>query len=87
MKVNNPKDPVSIRRKDFNVSGKIIHEEIKYKNGETTFIDYDYLRDIQKFETVKPDGTREIITNSKYCSEKQLIDADGQIIFDNILNF
>ena len=87
VKVNNPKDPVSIRRKDFNVSGKIIHEEIKYKNGETTFIDYDYLRDIQKFETVKPDGTREIITNSKYCSEKQLIDPDGQIIFDNILNF
>lgn len=87
VKINNPKDPVSIRRKDFNVAGKIVHEEISYKSGEITYIDYDYLRETQQFETVKTDGTREIITASKYSSAKRLIGPDGKIISDNILNF
>lgn len=87
VKINNSKEPISIRRKDFNVSGKIIHEEIKYKNGDITDIDYDYLKDIQTFKTLKSDGTRDIVINSKYYVIKKVYDKDGNILVDNTMNF
>ena len=87
VKINNPNEPISIRRKDFNVSGKIIHEEIKYKNGDLTNIDYDYLRDTQTFETLKSNGAKEIVINSKYSFERRVYDKDGNILVNNIMNF
>lgn len=74
IKVNNPKDPILIRRKDFNVNGKITHEEIKYKNGEVTYIDYDYYYEAQTFKNIYNDGSYRITKNTKYASE--ILDFD-----------
>ena len=80
VKVNNPKDPILIRRKDFNVNGKITREEIKYKNGDITYVDYDYYYNTQTFKNVAADGSYNIVKNSKYVSETWDFDKNGKQI-------
>ena len=78
VKFNNPKDPILIRRKDFNVNGKITREEIKYKNGDISYVDYDYFYETQTFKNVSNDGSYEIIKNSKYSTEVWKYDKNGK---------
>lgn len=78
VKINNPKDPILIRRKDYNVNGKLTREEIKYKNGDVTYVDYDYLYASQTFKTVKPDGSSDVVKNTKYSTEIWNFDKDGK---------
>ena len=80
VKVNNPKEPISIRRKDFDVNGKIVREEIKYKNGDITYVDYDYIYKTQTFKNVSKDGSYNIVVNTPYSSEIQYFDKTGKQI-------
>lgn len=87
VKINNPKDPILIRRKDYNVIGKITREEIKYKNGDVTYIDYDDLYSTQTYRTVKPDGSSNVIKNSKYASEFWYYDKNGNQLEYKIIEY
>ena len=87
VKFNNPKEPISIRRKDFNVAGKLIHEEIKYKNGDITNVDYDLLHKIQRFETLSKDGSKKVLTMSEYSCQSQEFDKYGNEISNNLTTY
>ena len=87
VKFNNPKEPISIRRKDFNVAGKLIHEEIKYKNGDITNVDYDLLHKIQRFETLRTDGSKKVLTMSEYSCQTQEFDKLGNEISNDLTTY
>ncbi len=87
VKFNNPKEPISIRRKDFNVAGKLIHEEIKYKNGDVTNVDYDLLHKIQRFETLRTDGSKKVLTMSEYSCQTQEFDKLGNEISNDLTTY
>ena len=87
IKINNPKDPILIRCKDYNVNGKITREQIKYKNGDITYVDYDYLYKTQTYKTVHPDNSHEIIKNSQYATEEWRYDNNGKETFYKLTEF
>lgn len=87
VKINNPKDPILIRRKDYNVNGKITREEIKYKNGDITYVDYDDIFASQTFKTVKPDGSINVVKNTRYSTEIWNFDKYGTQINYKIIEY
>ena len=87
VKINNPKDPISIRRKDFNVNGKLTREEIKYKNGDISYADYDDIYNTQTFKNVKSDGSITVVKNTRYASETWRYDKNGNQIDHSITEY
>lgn len=77
VKIGNKKEAISIRRKDFNVQGKLIHEEIKYKNGDISNVDYDVLNGRQTTVINSSSGRVDKITSTKNYSETVINYPDG----------
>ncbi len=87
VKINESQDPISIRQKYFNADGKIIKEEIKYKNGDITYADYDYTNNTQTFKNVSKDGSYNIVKSTQYSSEIIYFNKNGEKINYNLLDY
>lgn len=87
IKINDPKDPILIRCKDYNVNGKITREQIKYKNGDITYVDYDYIYKTQTYKTVKSDGSSNVVKNTKYSTEIWNFDKYGAQINYKLIEY